>query len=160
MAPSPPVRPFGGAQFGPPRFSLPRRRAYATGQCLVSGALPGSGQRGPGRCSVAQGRSWYATTSKPHSLLVRVGDACVPGPGGVKPGPALALGLRGTTCPRPVCGPLGPSGGPMPLRFCGAMPGRVGIGLPAAMYLRPPRFRGRLGMVPIFGCFGEVVSIK
>ena len=69
-------------------------------------------------------------------------------------GPPLALGLRGTESPRPVCGSLGPSGGPMPLCFGGAMPGRVGIGLPAITYLRPPRLRGRLGMVPFCGLLG------
>ena len=41
-------------------------------------------------------------------------------------GPPLALGLRGTESPRPVCGSLGPSGGPMPLCFGGAMPGLGG----------------------------------
>ena len=66
-------------------------------------------------------------------------------------GPPLALGLRGTESPRPVCGSLGPSGGPMPLCFGGAMPGRVGIGLPAITYLRPPRLRGCLGVAPFCG---------
>ena len=39
-------------------FPSPESVAHATGQSLVSGVLPGSGQRGPWRCSVARRGSW------------------------------------------------------------------------------------------------------
>ena len=161
-----PIRPFGTNQFGPPGLSPQKNGTCAPGQFSLADVSPGPGVC-PGRCLVNSGRASvvHHPSTGPHKVaggneflseFRRVGARESWTRGCCNVGPPLALGLRGTTCPRPVCGLLGPSGGPMPLRFCGAMPGRVGIGLPAVTYLRPPRFRGRLGMVPIFGNSGRL----
>ena len=138
------------------RASPPVERDMCTGPVSLADVFPGPGVC-PVRCLVVSGRASvvHHLSTGPHrvagsneflSEFRRVGARESWTRGWCNVGPPLALGLRGAMCPRPVCGPLGPSGGPMPLRFlwghAGAGGHRSSSGhVPAATPTPgPPRF--------------------
>ena len=130
--PIPPHPPFWHQSVRTTRAFPTEERDMRTGPVFSRRSLP---LIGPGvcprRCSVISGRAsvLHRLSTRPHKLsgvvtnfwpnfhIQRVGARESWTRGWCNVGPPLALGLRGTTCPRPVCGPLGPSGGLVPLRF-------------------------------------------
>ena len=112
----PPRPPFGVTQFGPPGLS-PSGHMQRAGFSLLD-VLPASGQRvSTAVLGVHGGGSGAPPLSTPLKFCWVGWGARESWTRGGKRGPTLALGLRGTTCPGPVCGPLDPCGGPMPLCF-------------------------------------------